>query len=74
MHWTKNGFSLMAEITRCHTFIKEINPVSVHSQYCDENFCCKNSENFPASVFYHDRKAGLTLNSNRQNLNSNEQI
>ena len=32
----------MAEITRCHTFTKEINRASARSQYSDENFYCKN--------------------------------
>ena len=32
----------MAEITRCHTFTKEINRASARNQYSNENFYCKN--------------------------------
>ena len=32
----------MAEITRCHTFTKEINQGRARSQYSNENFNCKN--------------------------------
>ena len=32
----------MAEITRCHTFTKEINRASAPSQYSNENFYRKN--------------------------------
>ena len=39
----KGGFSVIAEITRCHTFTKEINHEIARSQYFDENFYCKNS-------------------------------
>ena len=38
----KGGFPLIAEITRCHTFTKEINHASARCQYFNENFCCKN--------------------------------
>ena len=40
--YTKGGFPLIAEITRCHTFTKEINHASVRSQYFEESFYCKN--------------------------------
>ena len=36
------GFPLIAEITHCHTFIKEINHASACIQYFNENFYCKN--------------------------------
>ena len=55
MNWTSSNFGLsvnclhsygeflvISEITRCHTFTKEINPASDHSQYFNENFYCKN--------------------------------
>ena len=38
----KGRFLVIAEITRCHTFTKEINYASDHSQYVNENFYCKN--------------------------------
>ena len=38
----KSGFPVIAEITRCHTFTKEINHASTCSQYFNENFYCKN--------------------------------
>ena len=38
----KGGFPLMEEITRCHTFTKQINRASACNQYSNENFYCKN--------------------------------
>ena len=38
----KGGFPDIAEITRCHTFTKEINHARARSQYFNENFCCEN--------------------------------
>ena len=38
----KGGSPLIAEITCCHTFTKEINYASGRSHYFDENFYCKN--------------------------------
>ena len=38
----EEGFSVIAEITHCHTFAKEINHARVRSQYFNENFYCKN--------------------------------
>ena len=32
----------MAEITRWHAFIKDVNRKSTRSQYSNENFYCKN--------------------------------
>ena len=37
----RGGFTVIAEITRCHTFTKEIDYASALSQYFDENFYCK---------------------------------
>ena len=39
---TKGGFPLIAEITRCHAFTKEINHASARCQYFNNNFYCKN--------------------------------
>ena len=38
----KGGFPLIAEITRCHAFTKEINHASARCQYFNDNFYCKN--------------------------------
>ena len=38
----QGGFPIIAEITHCHTFTKEINHASSRSQYFNENFYCKN--------------------------------
>ena len=38
----KGGFSVITEITRCHTFTKEINHARARSQYFNENSYCKN--------------------------------
>ena len=35
-------FPVIAEITRCHTFINEIHHASARCQYFNENFYCKN--------------------------------
>ena len=55
----KGGFPLMAEITRCHNFAKEINRASARSQYSDENFYGKNV----CECFCNDRKADLSPGS-----------
>ena len=46
----KGGFPVMAEISRCHTFTKEINHRRARSQYFNEN----------SSEFSDDRKTGLS--------------
>ena len=38
----KGGFPLIAEITSCHTFTKEINHASDRCQYFNKIFYCKN--------------------------------
>ena len=40
----QGGFPVIAEITRCRTFMREINDVSSHSQHFNENLYCKNCQ------------------------------
>ena len=40
--WLWGGFPVMAEITRNHTFTKQISHATSRGQYFDENFYCKN--------------------------------
>ena len=39
--WLWCGFPFMAEITRSHTFTKQISHTTSRSQYFNENFYCK---------------------------------
>ena len=42
MRVSLGGFPVIAKITCCHTFTKEINHVRARNQYFNENFYCKN--------------------------------
>ena len=47
----KGGFPLIAEVTRCHTFTKEINHANARCQYFNKNLYCKHCQRvFPAMV------------------------
>ena len=65
-------FPVIAKITRCHTFTKEINHARARSQYFNDNFYCKNClRTFSAmtekpallcpGMLYNNLSSGVTL-------------
>ena len=64
-------FPVIAEISRSHTFLKEINHASARSQYFNGNFYCKNCLRVFSAMTGNKAKGGI-VESRRNIKNDNK--
>ena len=60
----KDGFPVVAEITSCHSYIKEINHARTRSQYFNENVYCKNCLRVFSFCYCDESRANIPYVSN----------